>query len=142
MSSTAAYRKLATKVNQSINFQSIKYVFKTIFSLFLLLGGWRGNERSCSSASREIFPTFFGMLVAPTCCTPSTPSTVQHHFCGAIASIGLNQLLSNLDSVLISRSSFHRYRWMFTVISPTRSGLVANQLATKKSHRLQVMSLH
>ena len=100
MSSTAAYRKLATKVNQSINFQSIKYVFKTMFSLFFSLGGWRGNERSCSSASRETFPTFFGMVGAQTCPTtaqtphtPSTPSTVQHHSCGAISSIALNLLL-------------------------------------------------
>ena len=138
MSSTAAYRKLATKVNQSINFQSIKYVFKTIFSLFFLLGGWRGNERSCSSTSREIFPTFVGMVGAQTCptptpppSTPSTPSTVQYHFCGVISSNALNLFLSNLDTLPISRSSFHRYRWMFTVISPPTNSPPRSLIATK-----------
>ena len=76
-------------VQQPIENWQLKYVFKTIFSLFVLVGGWRGNERSCSSTSREIFPTFVGMVGAQTCPTPtpSTPSTVQHHFCGAISSI-------------------------------------------------------
>lgn len=87
-------------VQQPIENWQLKYVFKTIFSLFFLLGGWRGNERSCRSASREMFPTFFGMVGAQTCPTtaqtphtPSTPSTVQYHSCGAISSIALNLLL-------------------------------------------------
>ena len=44
-----------------------------------------------------MFPTFFGMVGAQTCPTtaqtPHTPSTVQHHSCGAISSIALNLLL-------------------------------------------------
>ena len=84
-------------VQQPIENWQLKYVFKTIFSLFFLIGGWRGNERSCRSASREMFPTFFGMVGAQTCPTtaqtPHTPSTVQHHSCGAISSIALNLLL-------------------------------------------------
>ena len=68
-------------VQQPIKNWQLKYVFKTIFSLFFLLGGGRGNKRSCSSASCEIFMTFVGMVGAQTCPTTAPPPPLHPLHC-------------------------------------------------------------
>ena len=115
-------------VQQPIENWQLKYVFKTIFSLFFLLGGWRGNERSCRSASREMFPTFFGMVGGTN--LPNHRTNPPHP---------LHPL--HRTTPFLWSHIFYRFKPIaLSVISPPRRGLVANQLATKKSHRHQVMS--
>ena len=127
-------------VQQPIENWQLKYVFKTIFSLFVLVGG--GEETSevvapqVAKFFRRLLEWWGHKLAQPR--NPPPPHPYPLHPLHRTTPF----LWSHIDSLLISRSSFHRYRWMFTDISPPRSGLAANQRATKKSHRHQVMSLH
>ena len=113
-------------VQQPIENWQLKDVFKTIFSLFFLLGGWRGNERSQVATSlgksRNVSDVFWnggGTNLPNPRTNPPHPVHPLHR-----------------TTPFLWSHIFYRFKpIVLTVISPPRRGLVANQLATKKSHR-------